>query len=102
MFKKLFGLAPRLEDDGSYTPSKIALKLAAPSKTNYSHVQFEQYTGLRKKILVLCTEQKNMKMQNGKYFSTGNHPVETILPMLHLSNAGFEFCHCGIQRMNLK
>ena len=32
-----------------------------------------------------------MKMQNGKLFSTGNHPVETLVPMLHLKNAGFDF-----------
>ena len=30
-------------------------------------------------------------MKNGKMFSTGNHPVEALLPMLHLRNAGFEF-----------
>ena len=30
-------------------------------------------------------------MKNGKYFSTGNHPVESLLPMPHLRNAGFEF-----------
>jgi molecular chaperone Hsp31 and glyoxalase 3 len=40
---------------------------------------------------VIFTEQKNMQMKNGKLFSTGNHPVETLLPMLHLKNAGFEF-----------
>ena len=32
-----------------------------------------------------------MKMQNGKMFSTGNHPIEALVPMLHLKNAGFEF-----------
>ena len=32
-----------------------------------------------------------MKMQNGHLFSTGNHPVEALVPMLHLKNAGFEF-----------
>lgn len=32
-----------------------------------------------------------MKMQNGKVFSTGNHPVEALLPMMHLKNAGFNF-----------
>ena len=32
-----------------------------------------------------------MQMQNGKLFSTGNHPIEALLPMLHLKNAGFEF-----------
>ena len=30
-------------------------------------------------------------MKNGKLFSTGNHPVESLVPMLHLKNAGFEF-----------
>jgi len=29
-------------------------------------------------------------MANGKKFSTGNHPVEMMLPMLHLKNAGFD------------
>lgn len=29
-------------------------------------------------------------MKNGKYFSTGNHPVETLHPMLHIDKAGFE------------
>jgi molecular chaperone Hsp31 and glyoxalase 3 len=32
-----------------------------------------------------------MKMQNGKLFSTGNHPVEALLPMMHLKSAGFNF-----------
>ena len=30
-------------------------------------------------------------MQNGSMFSTGNHPVEMLLPMYHLDKAGFEF-----------
>ena len=41
--------------------------------------------------MVIFTEQKNLEMKNGKLFSTGNHPVEALLPMLHLRNAGFEF-----------
>ena len=39
---------------------------------------------------MVCTEEKNMTMANGKIFSTGNHPVEIGLPMLHLLNAGFD------------
>jgi molecular chaperone Hsp31 and glyoxalase 3 len=91
MFKKLFGIAPKLEDDGSYSPSKVALKLAAPAKTDYTKVSYEKYQGQKSKILVIFTEQKDMEMKNGKKFSTGNHPVEAILPMLHLRDAGFEF-----------
>ena len=30
-------------------------------------------------------------MKNGKFFSTGNHPIEALVPMLHLKNAGFDF-----------
>lgn len=29
-------------------------------------------------------------MKNGKKFSTGNHPVETLVPFLHYEAAGFE------------
>ncbi len=39
---------------------------------------------------MVCTEERNMTMANGTKFSTGNHPVEMLLPMLHLNNAGFE------------
>jgi hypothetical protein len=30
-------------------------------------------------------------MQNDKLFSTGNHPVEALLPMMHLKSAGFSY-----------
>ncbi len=91
MLKKLLGIAPILESDGSYSPSKLALKLGTVSKTDYENISYEKYQGKKSKILVIFTEQKNMKMQNGKLFSTGNHPVEALLPMLHLKNAGFDF-----------
>lgn len=91
MLKKLFGIAPTLESDGSYSPSKLALKLGTVDKTDFEHISYDKYEGKKSKILVIFTDQKNMKMQNGKLFSTGNHPVEALVPMLHLKNAGFEF-----------
>jgi molecular chaperone Hsp31 and glyoxalase 3 len=91
MLKRILGLAPKLEADGSYSPSKVALKLATVDKTDYEAITYTKYQGKRSKILVIFTEQKNMEMQNGKMFSTGNHPVEALVPMLHLKNAGFEF-----------
>ncbi|MGK0363701.1 MAG: molecular chaperone Hsp31 and glyoxalase 3 [Saprospiraceae bacterium] len=91
MLKKLFGLAPKLESDGSYSPSKIALRLATVAKTDFEDISYTKYRGKKSKILVIFTEQKNMTMQNGKKFSTGNHPIEALVPMLHLKNAGFEF-----------
>jgi molecular chaperone Hsp31 and glyoxalase 3 len=91
MLKKLLGIAPNLESDGSYSPSKLALKLAPVDKTDFESISYTKYEGNKSKILVIFTEQKNMEMQNGKLFSTGNHPVETLVPMLHLKNAGFDF-----------
>jgi len=91
MLKKLLGIAPNLESDGSYSPSKLALKLATVDKTDFERISYTKYQGNKSKILVIFTEQKNMEMQNGKLFSTGNHPVETLVPMLHLKNAGFDF-----------
>jgi len=91
MFKKLLGIAPKLESDGSYSPSKLALKLGTVSKSDFENIAYTKYKGSKSKILVIFTEQKNMTMQNGKMFSTGNHPIEALVPMLHLKNAGFDF-----------
>ena len=60
-------------------------------KTNYTSTKFAQpYTGGKFKVLMVATDERYLQMQNGKFFSTGNHPVETLLPMLHIHKAGFE------------
>ena len=91
MLKKILGFAPKLESDGSYSPSKMALKIGVSDKTDFENITYQKYQGEKSKILVIFTEEKNLKMKNGKFFSTGNHQVEALLPMLHLKNAGFEF-----------
>lgn len=91
MLKKILGIAPKLESDGSYSPSKLALKMGTSAKTDFENISYAKYKGKKSKILVIFTEEKNLKMKNGKFFSTGNHPVEALLPMLHLKNAGFNF-----------
>lgn len=91
MLKSILGVAPKQESDGSYSPSKLALKLATVEKSDFAEIAYDKYQGKQSRIYVLFTEQKNMQMQNGKLFSTGNHPIEALLPMLHLKNAGFEF-----------
>jgi len=91
MIKKLLGIAPQLEADGSYSPSRLALKLSTSPKTDFEAISYSKYKGKKSKILVVFTEHKNLKMKNNKLFSTGNHPVEALLPMLHLRDAGFEF-----------
>ena len=91
MLKKLLGIAPQLEPDGSFRPSKFALKVGTSDKTDYDNPTHTKYRGSKSKILVIFTEQKDLTMKNGKRFSTGNHPVEALLPMLHLKKAGFDF-----------
>tara|TARA_R110000787_G_scaffold147076_1_gene260774 strand:+ start:1584 stop:2495 length:912 start_codon:yes stop_codon:yes gene_type:complete len=81
---------PTSTEDGAFSPSPLALKLATSSTTDFDNTSYEnKYTG-NKKVLMICTEERNMTMANGKKFSTGNHPVEMMLPMLHLRNAGFD------------
>ncbi len=81
---------PTATEDGAYMPSPLALKLATSSTTDFDNTVYDNpHTG-NKKILMVCTEERNMTMANGKKFSTGNHPVEMMLPMIHLKNAGFD------------
>ena len=86
-----FTTKPKLEADGSYSPSSLALALATVDVSDFENISYTKYEGKKSKILVVFTEQKNLKMQNDKLFSTGNHPIEALLPMLHLKNAGFDF-----------
>lgn len=81
---------PTATDDGAYIPSPLALKLAVPPTTDYDNTTYDNPHKGNKKVLMVCTEERNMTMANGKKFSTGNHPVEMMLPAMHLQNAGFE------------
>ena len=64
MLKKLLGVAPKLESDGSFSPSKLALKLATVQKTDFQDISYQKYQGNKSKILVIFTENKDMKMEN--------------------------------------
>jgi len=91
ILRKLFGAAPTPTSDGAFGPSPLALKLATSSTTDYDGGAYPNpYEGEKRRVLMVCTEERNMVMANGKKFSTGNHPVEMGLPMLHLLSAGFE------------
>lgn len=78
-------------DGIGYEPSPYSLSMFVPSKTNYDFTVYPNANKDKsKKVLVVCTEDKYLTMANGKKFSTGNHPVETLVPLLHLEAAGFE------------
>lgn len=75
----------------AFFPSQYSLSQYTAPITDFSGVKFDHpYTGGKYKVLMIATDERYLQMQNGKLFSTGNHPVETLLPMLHIHEAGFE------------
>lgn len=95
--RKFLRIAPQEDESGAFTPSPFARKIAVENKTDYdpNTSYANKYEGsVKKKILVVCTEERYMTMQNGRKFSSGNHPVETFVPILHLEQAGFEIELC--------
>jgi molecular chaperone Hsp31 and glyoxalase 3 len=91
VIKTLLGIAPTSANDGAFSPSRLALKLATSSKTDFDGTVYpNSYKKGKLKVLMVCTEERYMTVANGKQFSTGNHPVEMLVPMLHLKNAGFD------------
>ena len=79
-------------DGFGYEPSLHIREMFVPRVTDYKPITYDHANlDSHKKIFVLCTEEKYMTMQNGLKFSTGNNIIETILPLLHLTAAGFEF-----------
>ncbi|MGH3726750.1 MAG: glyoxalase III HchA [Mycobacterium sp.] len=82
---------PDPAEDNAYFPSPYSLSQYVPSTTDFAGVRYENaYTGGRWKILMIATEERYMLMENGTMFSTGNHPVEMLLPVHHLRAAGFD------------
>lgn len=75
----------------AFFPSPSSLAQFTSSKTNLSGDNYPKPYRGSKKILLIATDERYLPTEGGKLFSTGNHPVETLLPMYHLHKAGFEF-----------
>ena len=75
----------------AFFPSPFSLKQFTSPTSGLEGAGYSRpYRGTRR-ILVICTDERYLKTGNGRLFSTGNHPVETLVPMYHLHKAGFEF-----------
>lgn len=81
---------PDLAEDNAFFPSPYSLSQYTSPKTDYDGTIYPTPYAGNKKVLMIATDERYIQMQNGKFFSTGNHPVEMLLPMFHLDNAGFE------------
>ncbi len=81
---------PDPAENDAYFPSPYSLSQYTADKTDFDGLGTEDtYTGGRWKVLVIATEERYMLMTNEKFFSTGNHPVETLLPIHHIAKAGY-------------
>lgn len=82
---------PDEAEDNAFFPSPYSLSQYTAPKTDFAGVQHQGgYTGGKWKILMIATEERYVLTENGTFFSTGNHPVEMLLPLHHLIEAGFE------------
>ncbi len=82
---------PDLAEQNAYFPSPYSLSQYTSSKTDFGGADYPgRYTGTKWKVLMVATDERYILMQNGKMFSTGNHPVEMLLPMYHFEAAGFD------------
>lgn len=82
---------PDAAERDAWFPSPYSLGQYVPPRTDFDGVEHEgAYTGGRWKVLVIGTDERYLPMADGRLFSTGNHPVETLLPMMHLDRTGFE------------
>lgn len=79
-------------EDNAFFPSPFSLSQFTSPKSNLSDATCPHpYIGGRWKILLVGADERYLLTDNGTMFSTGNHPVETLLPMYHLDKAGFSF-----------
>ncbi|TGN73135.1 protein deglycase HchA [Streptomyces bauhiniae] len=83
--------APDPAEDNAFFPSPYSLSKYTSPKTDFDGVQHKgAYTGGRWKVLMIGTDERYLLTEDGKFFSTGNHPVEMLLPLHHMMEAGFD------------
>ncbi|UVO12762.1 protein deglycase HchA [Mycobacterium sp. SVM_VP21] len=82
---------PDAAEDNAFFPSPYSLSQYTTTKTDFSGVRHKgAYTEGRWKVLMIAAEERYVLLENGRMFSTGNHPVEMLLPLHHLMAAGFD------------
>lgn len=82
---------PDAAEHDAFFPSPYSLSQFTAPKSNLAGASYpNRYTGGRWKVLVIAADERYLPTANGHLFSTGNHPIETLLPMIHLDAAGFD------------
>ncbi|MDR2332221.1 MAG: protein deglycase HchA [Burkholderiaceae bacterium] len=80
---------PDQAEFNAFFPSPYSLgEFTSPTTPIDGDVYPDAHKGSRK-ILMIAADERYLPTDTGKLFSTGNHPVETLVPMYHLHQAGF-------------
>ena len=78
-------------EHNAYFPSEYSLGQYVAPKTDFDGAEgVPTVSSGPRKILTVLTDERYLPLQDDIYFSTGNHPVETLLPLMHLRAAGYE------------
>ncbi len=78
-------------EENAFFPSSYSLSQFTSPKSDLGGADYPSPYKGGKKILMVGADERYLLTSNGTFFSTGNHPVETLLPMYHLDKAGFAF-----------
>jgi len=82
---------PDPTEDNAFFPSPYSLSQFTTPKSDLAGADYPHpYTGKRWKVLMIGADERYVPMDNGTKFSSGNHPIETLVPMIHLVQAGFQ------------
>ena len=82
---------PDPAEENAFFPSSYSLSQFTSPKSDLSGAEYPTPYKGGKKILMIGADERYLLTANGTFFSTGNHPIETLLPMYHLDTAGFAF-----------
>ena len=94
-------------EHNAYFPSEYSLSVYTSPVTPFDGYKFNKaYSGGELKILMIGSDERYVQVQNGKLFSTGNHPVETLLtwPFIWVLDikprSSFLHSKCSTERAN--
>lgn len=82
--------SPDPAEDNAFFPSPYSLSKYTSPRTDFDQVTDKGAYQGRWKVLLIAAEERYLLLENGRMFSTGNHPVEMLLPAHHLMETGFE------------
>ncbi|MGE4323784.1 MAG: glyoxalase III HchA [Sphingobium sp.] len=82
---------PDAAEFNAFFPSPFSLTEYTSPKTDIDGDDYPTPYSGGHKVLVIAADERYLPTDTGKLFSTGNHPVERLVPMHHMHKAGFGF-----------